>query len=103
VLLYLEDRAALDALAGAVRAAGGHADAVFGEPQDAFSLTEARARRNYEKGPPPAAVAGHRGAAPTGAAPTTPGFPQPARRYLAETDPAATVDDDPPLMHPEPP
>jgi hypothetical protein len=50
VLLYLEDRAALDALTGAVRAAGGHADAVYGEPQDAFSLTEARARRNFEKG-----------------------------------------------------
>jgi hypothetical protein len=50
VLLYLEDRAALDALAGAVRAAGGHADAVYGEPRDAFSLTEARTRRNFEKG-----------------------------------------------------
>src|SRR5664280_2429635 len=27
--------------------------------------------------------------------------PQPARWYLAETDPADNVDDDPPLMHPE--
>jgi len=30
VLLYLEDRVAFDALAGAVRAAAGHADAVKG-------------------------------------------------------------------------
>jgi hypothetical protein len=43
VLLYLEDRVAFDALAGAVRAAGAHADAVYGEPRDAFGLTEARA------------------------------------------------------------
>jgi hypothetical protein len=50
VLLYLEDRVAFDALAGAVRDAGAHVDAVFGEPRDAFSLTEARARRNFEKG-----------------------------------------------------
>jgi hypothetical protein len=50
VLLYLEDRVAFDALTQAVRAAAAHADAVYGEPRDAFSLTEARARRNYEKG-----------------------------------------------------
>jgi hypothetical protein len=49
-LLYLEDRVAFDALAGAVRTAAGHAAAVYGEPRDAFSLTEARARRNFEKG-----------------------------------------------------
>jgi hypothetical protein len=50
VLLYLEDRVAFDALAGAVRAAAAHADAVYGEPRDAFSLAEARARRDFEKG-----------------------------------------------------
>lgn len=48
VLLYLEDRAALVALTGAVQAAHDLCDRVFGEPEDAFTETERRSRRHFE-------------------------------------------------------
>ena len=50
VLLYLEDREALDALRRAVRKAEALADAVYGEVEDGFIRAEARARREFEKG-----------------------------------------------------
>lgn len=50
VLLYVEDRVALDAIIRTIRTAETHADAVYGERRDAFTLTEARARRQFEKG-----------------------------------------------------
>jgi hypothetical protein len=48
VLLYLEDRAALEALTGAVQAAHDLCDRVFGEPEDAFTQAERRSRRRLE-------------------------------------------------------
>lgn len=45
VLLFLEDRKALDALRRAVRTAGGLADVVYGPVDDGFTRAEARARR----------------------------------------------------------
>ncbi|MDQ6874936.1 MAG: hypothetical protein M3042_07760 [Actinomycetota bacterium] len=49
VLIYLEDRGALDALAEAVRRASEHADAVFGPLHDAFGQAEARARADIAR------------------------------------------------------
>ncbi len=54
VLLYLEDRAALDALTMAVRRAGEYADEVFGPVPDAFTQAERRDRARAAKtGRPP--------------------------------------------------
>ncbi|MGH3098191.1 MAG: hypothetical protein ACRDMV_19590 [Streptosporangiales bacterium] len=50
VLVYLEDREALDALRHAVRKAEHLADEVFGPVDDAFARAEAHARREFEKG-----------------------------------------------------
>jgi hypothetical protein len=50
VLLYLEDRDALDALRRAVGKAEALADAVYGPVEDAFTRAEARARRGFERG-----------------------------------------------------
>lgn len=50
VLVYLEDRDALDALRHAVHSAEGLADEVFGPVDDAFARAEAHARREFEKG-----------------------------------------------------
>jgi hypothetical protein len=50
VLLYLQDRDALDALRRAVRTAEGLADGVYGPVEDGFTRAEARARREFEKG-----------------------------------------------------
>ncbi|MGH3099227.1 MAG: hypothetical protein ACRDMV_24855 [Streptosporangiales bacterium] len=50
VLVYLEDREALEALRHAVHSADGLADEVFGPVDDAFARTEAYARREFEKG-----------------------------------------------------
>jgi hypothetical protein len=49
VLIYVEDRASLDALAGAVGQALQMANAVFGPAKDAFTEAEAAARRRYER------------------------------------------------------
>jgi hypothetical protein len=49
LLLYLEDRAAFEALWRAVARAEGMADAVYGAVPDEFTLAEARARRRFER------------------------------------------------------
>lgn len=49
VLLYLEDRTALDILAEAVQQATDMADAVFGPLEDAFTDAERRTRRRFER------------------------------------------------------
>ena len=48
VLLYVEDRAALAALADAVDAASKLRDRVFGPPEDAFTKAERTSRRRFE-------------------------------------------------------
>lgn len=54
VLIYLEDRAALDALVTAVTRASDLADEVFGPAVDAFSAAERRARARIARtGQPP--------------------------------------------------
>ncbi len=49
VLLYLEDRAAFDALRAAVAQAGEYADGVFGPVPDGFTQAEARERAQIAK------------------------------------------------------
>lgn len=49
VLLYLEDRAALAALAACVARAQAMADRAFGPPEDAFAEAERNARRYFER------------------------------------------------------
>lgn len=49
VLLYIEDRIALNILAEAVQQATDMADAVFGPLEDAFTDAERRARRRFER------------------------------------------------------
>jgi hypothetical protein len=49
VLIYLEDRAAVDSLTRAVSQAVEMAGAVFGPTQDAFTEAEARARQRFER------------------------------------------------------
>lgn len=49
ILIYLEDRAALDALVQATHQAEGMADSVYGPVQDVFTEEEARARRRFER------------------------------------------------------
>lgn len=49
VLIYLEDRTALEHLAGAVRQAVEMADAVFGQVQDSFAVAEFEDRRRFER------------------------------------------------------
>ena len=49
VLVYLEDRTALEHLAGAVRQAMEMADAVFGQTQDSFAVAEIEDRRRFER------------------------------------------------------
>ena len=49
VLIYLEDRAALDSFTRALHQAGDLADATFGPPADAFTETETHARRRFER------------------------------------------------------
>jgi hypothetical protein len=49
ILIYLEDRAALESLAHAVAQAVEMASAVFGPADDAFTATEAAARRRFER------------------------------------------------------
>jgi hypothetical protein len=48
VLIYVEDRAALAALADAVQAACNLCDRVFGPPEDAFTKAERMSRRRFE-------------------------------------------------------
>src|SRR5690349_4387461 len=48
VLLYVEDRAALEALVDAVEAAYNLRDKVFGPPEDAFTKAERASRRWFE-------------------------------------------------------
>lgn len=56
VLIYLEDRAALDALITAVTRASGLADEVFGPAVDAFSEADRRERARIARtGQPPRA------------------------------------------------
>lgn len=50
VLLYLEDRDALDALRRAVGKAEALADGVYGPVEDEFTRAEARARAAFERG-----------------------------------------------------
>ncbi|HSY15260.1 MAG TPA: hypothetical protein VK816_04670 [Jatrophihabitantaceae bacterium] len=49
VLIYLEDRAALDSLARAVGQAVDLGAAIFSPPKDAFAEVEANARRRFER------------------------------------------------------
>ena len=49
VLIYLEDRAALESLANAVAQAVEMASAVFGPADDAFTAVELNARRRFER------------------------------------------------------
>jgi hypothetical protein len=49
VLIYLEDRAALDSFARAFHQAEDLAEATFGPPADAFTETENYARRRFER------------------------------------------------------
>lgn len=49
VLIYLEDRAALESLANAVEQALEMAGAVYGPLRDAFTEVEARARQRFER------------------------------------------------------
>jgi len=49
ILIYLEDRAALDSLTSAVEQAIGMADSVYGPVRDAFAAAEADARRRFER------------------------------------------------------
>jgi hypothetical protein len=48
VLLFVEDRDALAALADAVQAAYNLRDRVFGPPEDAFTKAERMSRRRFE-------------------------------------------------------
>jgi hypothetical protein len=50
VLLYLEDRAAFEALWRAVARAEGMADAVYGSVETRVTRAKARARREFEQG-----------------------------------------------------
>jgi hypothetical protein len=50
MLIYLEDREALDALYGAVRQAGKFADQVFGPIDDEFTRAEACEIKSFEEG-----------------------------------------------------
>ena len=49
ILIYLEDRAAVESLAAAVRQAVDLASAVFRPAEDAFTEAEAEARRRFER------------------------------------------------------
>lgn len=49
VLIYLEDRAALDSLARAVGQAVDLGTATFSPPNDTFAEAEAAARRRFER------------------------------------------------------